>query len=186
MGLFIFIIKINTQKEKKVKHMVNNEIKSKVVNLVTEGQKGVTQMLLADAIALAQETDEDVICINEKSDIPVVKIGDYKRFQYEKAKKEKDNRKKARLQAQELKEIVIGDSIAEHDLKIKAKNVDRILKEGDKVKLTIRYKGRSIRLIDQGPEKLQALANLISVDYNIDKTPKIEGNRVTMIISPKK
>lgn len=166
--------------------MVNNEIKSEIVNLVREGEKGVTEMKLADAIALAEETGEDVICINDKGDIPVVKIGDYSRFQYEKAKKQKEAKKKARQSAQELKEITIGDAIAEHDLQVKARNIDRLLRDGNKVKLTIRFKGRTIQLIHQGPMRLQQLANLVSVDYKIDKTPKTEGNKVSMVIAPKK
>ena len=166
--------------------MINNEIKSEVVNLVIDGQKGVTKMSLADAVALAEQTGEDVICINEKADIPVVKIGDYSRFQYEKLKKQKEAKKKAKQAVQGLKEIVISDSIAEHDLKVKARNIDRMLQNGNKIKLSIRFKGRSMRLVGQGPERLQQLANLVTADYKIDKTPKIEGNRVTMIIVPKK
>lgn len=164
--------------------MINEEIKSAVVRVINNEGKGLTEMSLKDAIALAEESEEDVICINDKDEIPIVKIADYGKFLYEKQKKEKDNKKKARLKAQDVKEIQIGDSIAEHDLKIKAKNADRILADGDKVKLVIRYKGRSIRLINQGPEKLQALANLITASFKIDKTPQIEGNKVTMVVSP--
>lgn len=166
--------------------MINNEIKSKMVNLVAEDCKGLRLMKLSDAIALAEETGEDVVCINDKSEIPVVKIMDYGKFQYEKAKKAKDNKKKARLNAQGTKEINISDSIAEHDLIIKANSVDRLLKEGNKVKLTIKYKGRSIRMIEQGPSKLQALAGHLKHPYKIESTPKIEGNKVVMCVIPDK
>lgn len=166
--------------------MINNEIKSKMVNVVAEDGKGLRLMELSEAIALAEETGEDVVCLNDKAEIPVVKIMDYGKFQYEKAKKAKDNKKKARLNAQGTKEINISDSIAEHDLIIKANSVDRLLKEGNKVKLTIKYKGRSVRMIEQGPSKLQALASYLKHPYKIESTPKIEGNRVVMCVIPDK
>lgn len=166
--------------------MINNEIKSEVVNVIQENGKGLLKMNLSDAIKVAEEQGYDVICVNTNNDIPVVKIADYGKFQYEKSKKEKEHKKKARLNAQQLKEIVISDSIAEHDLEIKAKNADRIINEGNKVKLTIKYRGRTVKLINNGPEMLQNLVKKMTSNYNIDKTPKIEGNKVTMVISPRK
>ena len=166
--------------------MINREIKADKVNVVNAENKGLTLMSLDDAIALAEQTEEDVILVNDKGDIPIVKIGDYSKLLYEKQKREKENKKKARLNSQETKEIQIGDSIADHDLMIKAKNIDRILLDGDKVQITIKYKGRSVRFIDEGPSKLQSLANMISVGYRVDRTPKIEGNRVSMLVSPVK
>lgn len=166
--------------------MINNEIKAHFVNVVNNETKGLTKMTLADAIKLAEETDEDVVLLNDKADIPVVKICDYKKMLYEKQKKEKENKKKSRLSAQTVKEIQISDAIAAHDMEVKAKNIDRILTGGDKVKLVIKYKGRSIRFISNGASKIQSLANMVTVKYNIDKTPSIEGNSVSMIISPSK
>ena len=166
--------------------MINNEINSEYVNLVSDDSKGLQLIKLTEAIHIAEETGDDVICINDKCDIPIVRIGDYNKYRYEKAKRDKDNKKKSRLNSQDIKEIQISDVIAEHDLKIKAKHADRILQNGDKVKLVIRYKGRSIRFIADGPDKLRHLASLISVSYKIDKEPNIEGNNVTMILSQSK
>lgn len=166
--------------------MINNEIKSSMVNVVTEGGKELRLMKLSEAIELAEQTGEDVVCLNDKADIPVVKIMDYGKFQYEKSKKAKDNKKRARLNAQGTKDIIISDSIAEHDLIIKANNIDRLLKDGNKVRLTIKYKGRSVRLIEQGPSKLQALTSHLKYPYKIESTPKIVGNRVVMCVVPDK
>ena len=83
--------------------MINNEIKSNMVNVVAEDGKGLQLMKLSEAIELAEKTGEDVVCLNDKAEIPVVKIMDYGKFQYEKAKKVKDNKKKARLNAQGTK-----------------------------------------------------------------------------------
>lgn len=166
--------------------MINNEIKSEVVDLISKEHKGVDRITLAEAIKLAEQTDEDVICINSKSEIPVVKIGNYEKFLYEKEKKAKENKKKARQKSQVLKEIKMGDSIAEHDMKIKAKNVSRILKEGNKVSLVITYKGRGMRLIGQGADKLYKVIEFVDTEFKIDSEPKIDGNKVYMVISPKK
>lgn len=166
--------------------MINNEIKSNVVNVVLEEGKGLKQMSLEEAIALAEETGEDVVCLNDKAEIPVVKIMDYGKFQYEKAKKAKDNKKKARLAAQDTKDIVISDSIAEHDLKIKANTADRIINEGDKVRLIIRYKGRAVAFINEGPAKLQALVDKMESEFTVTAKPKIDGRQVMMTLTPNK
>ena len=166
--------------------MINYEIKSDVVNLVSEEHSGLTKINTSDAIKIAEEAGLDLVCINSKSDIPVVKIMDYNKYMYDKAKKEKENKKKARLNSQELKEIQLSDSIALHDLKVKAANIDRLLTEGNKVKVVIRYKGRSIRLIGQGPNKLIEVTKLLKSFYKIDKEPYISGNQVIMILSKTK
>lgn len=164
--------------------MINREIESKTVNLLTEDGQGIKQMSLDDAIELAEEQGLDLICLNNKNEIPVVKIGDYKKLLYEKSKKEKDNKKKARLNSQVTKEIQLSDCIAEHDLKIKAKNASRLLQEGNKVKLVIKYRGRSVRLIGEGPSKLHRLSEMITYNFKVDIEPKIDGNQVTMLLSP--
>ncbi len=164
--------------------MINHEIQSDYVNVV--GEEGLTKMTLDEAIRLAEETGEDVVMVNNSRDIPVVKIMEYSKYLYDKKKKEKDNRKKSRMSSQDTKEIRISDSIAENDIMVKAKNVDRILKDGDKVKITIRYKGRLIRQINEGPEKIKYLVSKVTEEFKIDKEPKIEGNIVSMIIAPSK
>ena len=124
--------------------MVNNEIKAKEVRLVNNDTKGITQMSTEEALKLADEQGLDLICISEKDEVPVVKIGNYKKFLYEKQKKDKENKKKARLSSQETKEIQISDVIAEHDLEIKANSADRIIKEGNKINLSFKTKIKTL------------------------------------------
>ena len=169
-------------KEKNRKEMINNEIKSEYVNVA--GINGLTKMTLDEAINIAEESGEDVVIVNKSTEIPVVKIIEYSKYLYDKKKKDKENKKKSRLSAQDTKEIRISESIEEHDIIVKAKNIDRIIANGDKVKLSIRYKGRLIRQIQDGPDKLRYLASKVKVKFKIDKEPLIEGNTVTMIISP--
>lgn len=164
--------------------MVIKEIKTSNVVLVSED--GLVEMSTEEAKAEAEKQGLDLVVMNEKGDKTIVKMLDYSKYKYEKAKQSKENKKKQRLNTQALKEIQISDVIAQHDLSIKAKNIDRILLDGDKVQISIKYKGRAIRNIAQGPEKLQQLVNLVTAKYKIDRTPKIESNRVTMIISPVK
>lgn len=140
-----------------------------------------TSVLLKEA----KESGQTVVVLNNKEEIPVVKlVDDYNKYLYEKQKKEKENKKRARLNSQDIKEIQISPDIAQHDLEVKAKNIDRILNDGDKVRLVIKYKGRSIRLIGTGEEKLNNLCSLITVKYKIDKPSKTEGNKVAMQIAP--
>ena len=153
------------------------EIKSSVVNVIMEDGK-INQMVTKEAQKLAEEQGLDLILLNNSGDVPVVKIGDYK--------KAKESKKRQKASSQTLKEIQISDSIAEHDLEIKAKSVDRLLSEGHKVQLSIRYKGRAIAFIKGGIEKLEHLESRVTVNHKIDKAAKISGNQVTMMISPTK
>lgn len=161
---------------------INKEIMADKVRVV-DSEKGTTLMSLEDAIKLAEDQGEDLICLKE-DEIPVCKIYNYKKFVYEKNKKDKDNKKKARLKSADTKVIQLRDVTAEHDLKIKAKNITRIIEDGDKVKAIIQYKGRSIRLIDTGKEKLKKLLSFIDAEYKIESDIKIEGNNVTVTIAP--
>lgn len=162
---------------------INNEIKSTEVMLVGDSA-GAQRMKLTDAIELAESRGEDVVEISNKEGLPVVKICSYDKFIYDKQKKEKELRKKQRSNIQQLKEVQISDSIAKHDLEVKAKTVDRLLNEGAKVTLSIRYRGRAMKMIHGGPSKLQALADLVTVEYKVDTPIKIDGNRVTMTLKP--
>lgn len=163
--------------------MINTEIKARQVRLIKEdGQNEVLDTI--DALKMAQEAELDLICINTNGEIPVVKIGDYKKFCYDKKKAEKEAKRKTFVP--DTKEIRIGDSIDTNDLKTKARQIDKFLTNRDKVKLTIRYRGRAISRIKEGPAKLGKLTDLVTEEYVIDVPAKIMGNSVTMTIAPKK
>ena len=166
--------------------MVNFEIKAEYVNVVGLDDGKLKKMKLRDAVDLAEDNGEDVILLSDKEEIPVVKIGDYKKFLYEKKKKEQDNKKKARLNSQETKEVRIGSSIDTNDLKIKANTISRILKEGDKVAISIKFRGREARLINNGLEMMKQLDDMLSIEHKVDKQPYISGNQVFMVVSPNK
>jgi len=142
--------------------------------------EGKSVMKLEDALKLAADNGLDLVQVSSNCDNVVCKIMDYNKFIYRQKKIEKNNRKPS----QELKEIRIGNYIADHDLKIKAKQVDRILGEGDKVKVTILFKGRTIRFANDGIPLLHKVLNELTSKYSFDKEPKIEGDKVYMILAP--
>ena len=163
--------------------MINEEIKAVEVRLVDE-EKGSYIIKTSEALKMAEEAELDLICISQNGEMPVVKIGDYSKYCYEQKKKAKDNAKKAKMNSQDTKEIQITENTADNDLKTKAKHIDRFLTNNDKVRLSIKYKGRSIRNINGGHVKLSNLMAYITVGYKVDKPSTIEGNTVSVILSP--
>ena len=161
--------------------MVNNEIKAKEIRLITENKNEI--LSTKNAIKMAEEEGLDLICISPNAEIPVCKIGNYSKYLYEQKKREKENKKKQK--PVETKEIQIGDYTEINDLRTKAKMIDKFLKNKNKVKLSIRYKGRAVAHIANGPKKLNDLTKLITGEFVIDCQPKTAGNVVYMIISPK-
>ena len=162
--------------------MVNSEIKAKRVKVINE-EKGVTEMSIKEALTMAQERGMDLINLTPNLEVPTVKIGDYSKYLYEKKKKEKENKKKQKAKTSDIKEIQLNCDIAQHDMSIKAKNIDRILLEGDKVNLVVKYNGRTVKTISNGPKILNSLLSYVKSKYKIERDIKIENNRVTMCIS---
>lgn len=136
-------------------------------------------MNIDEAFRLADEQGLDVAVVG-KGDIPVCKLLDYEKHIYElkkQAKKQKANQSV-------LKEIRLTPQIAANDLKIKAKTASRILGEGDKLRIEIMYRGRMARLVNEGAEKLERFESLVEHPHKVANKPKVENNRVYMIIEP--
>lgn len=138
-------------------------------------------MPLAKALEIAADNDLNLVQMTE-DETPVCKLMNYQKFLYDKRKAEKNKNKNK----SELKEVKFNPSIADYDLAIKAKTASRILEEGDKVKVTITYKGRAVQFIKAGIDKLNKFETFVEHAHIVDRKPVIEGNRVYMIISPKK
>lgn len=149
--------------------------------MIVGEEAGNLEMSINEALDMADERGVDLVQVGQNGSKAVCKLIDYKKFVYDQKKREKNNNKAK----QELKEIRFGPAISDNDLEIKAKSASRILSEGDKVKVSITYKGRMISFIDKGVDKLNEFSTFIEGNFNIDKEPKIEGNRVYMILSPK-
>lgn len=147
------------------------------------GVEGYDVVSIDEALDLANSEELDLVQMND-SEVPVCKLMDYSKYLYEQKKRAKQNSKQS--SHSELKEIKFNPNIADYDLAIKAKAADRIMSEGDKIKVTITYKGRMMQMIAAGKGKMDKFESLVTFKHTVDKAPTVEGNRVYMIISPSK
>ncbi len=121
--------------------------------------------------------------IAPKSNPPVCKIMDYGKYRFEVAKKEKEARKKQRVI--DVKEVRLSASIEEHDMGVKAKHADKFLRSGDKVKVTIRFRGREMAHREIGFQVMEKFVQLLTSDMVIERKPMLEGRNMIMILAPK-
>jgi len=125
----------------------------------------------------------DLVEVAPQTKPPVCRIMDYGKFRYEQSKKEKEAKKKQRVIT--VKEVKLRPNIDDHDFDVKAKNAIRFLKDGDKVKATIMFRGRQIVHPELGRKLLVRLAGEVADLANVERTPKLEGKNMIMILSPK-
>lgn len=141
---------------------------------------------IEDARTLASYANLDLVLMNPNGNPPVCKVMDYNKYRYERQKKEKDALKKQRAAQAELKEFRLSPVIDVGDFETKLRNVIKYLEKGDKIKLTIRFKGRQMAHTELGKEVLERFSNR-TLDYaEIEQKPKLEGRTMTMLLVPKK
>jgi len=139
-------------------------------------------MPLKDALQIAAERDLDLVEIAPNAKPPVCKLMDYGKYRYEQAKKEKEARKKQKIV--EVKEVKLRPNIENHDFETKARNAQRFLRDGDKVKVTIMFRGREITHTDLGKNLCLRFAEYLKDDSVIEREPKVEGRNMVMILAP--
>ena len=139
-------------------------------------------MSVADALEKAYDEDLDLVLVAPNANPPVCKILDYSKFKCEMAKKEKEARKNQKVV--EVKEIRLSATIDQHDLETKAKNANKFLKAGDKVKVSLKFKGREVRFVEKGKETILKFVEMLE-EGKIDKEPKLEGRFLNVIVLPK-
>lgn len=132
---------------------------------------------------MAQEAELDLVNVAPQAKPPVCRIMDYGKFRYEQSKREKEARKKQKTI--QVKEVRLSPSIEEHDLQTKLRNVKKFLQSGDKVKLTIRFRGREITHQEIGLGILNRMAKEVEDLAQVERQPKLEGRQMIMILSPK-
>jgi translation initiation factor IF-3 len=135
------------------------------------------------ALKMAKEVELDLVEVAAQAAPPVCRIMDFSKYKYEQAKKEKEARKKQRVI--HLKEIKFHPFIEEHDYQVKFHALERFLKQGDKGKITMQFRGREMNFIPTGRKLLERLAQEISPLGEVEKSPYMEGRMMTMIIMPK-
>ena len=140
-------------------------------------------MSAEEALKIAEERDLDLVKISPQAKPPVCKIMDYGKFRFEQAKREKEAKKNQRVM--EVKEIRMSPGIGENDLNTKLKSAQKFLADGDRVKVSIRFRGREMAHTNIGEEILRDFAQKCSETANLDKEPKLEGRNMSMFLSPK-
>jgi translation initiation factor IF-3 len=170
--------------EKKEFYAINEQIRDKEVRLIGADGEMVGIVSAMQAQKLADEAELDLVKISPNANPPVCKIMDYSKFKYEQAKKDKENRKNQ--VTVEIKEIRLSMTIDVGDIAVKTKQCLKFLEAGNKVKVSIRMKGRENARAGMGVKVMQDFYNGLEGKAVIDKKPMAEGRMITMMLSPAK
>ncbi|MGI6751377.1 MAG: translation initiation factor IF-3 [Anaerovoracaceae bacterium] len=163
--------------------MINEEIRDKEIRVIDSDGTQLGIMDLEEAMRLATDRKLDLVNIAPSANPPVCKIMDYGKYRYELQKKEKEARKKQKIT--QVKEIRLSTFIEEHDLKVKANNAIKFLKEGDKVKVSLRFRGRERDYVHVGQKAMGHFAEIVSDFGSVEKAPSVEGRSMVMVLAPK-
>ena len=163
--------------------MINEEIRDRDVRVVDQNGEQLGVMSSRDALALAEERQLDLVKIAPQARPPVCKLMDYGKYRFEQSKKEREFRKNQKVI--NIKEVRLSATIEDHDIDVKFKNAVKFLKDGNKVKVTIRFRGRQITHSEIGRQIMTEFAERIKEYGTVDKAPQIEGRNMSMFISPR-
>ena len=162
---------------------VNKEIASVQVRLIDEEGENVGVVATAEALERAFEAGLDLVEISPGADPPVAKILDYGRFKYEDQKKKNEARKKQKVI--EVKEIKMRPNIDQHDYDVKMRSINRFIGDGDKVKVTLRFRGREMVHQELGLKVLNRVREQIDEIAKVEQFPRMEGRQMIMIVAPR-
>jgi len=162
---------------------INEEIRVREVRLIDDGGQQLGVMSWRDAYNLAQEKHLDLVEIAPQARPPVCKILDYGKYRYAQQKREKEARKKQKVF--DVKEVKLRPGIEDHDFDVKYRNAYRFLEEGNKVKVTIMFRGRELSHPELGETLLNRMAEQLASLAVVERKPKLEGRNMIMICAPK-
>ena len=168
----------------KDQHQINEYIRDREVRVISADGEQLGIMSATEALRIAEEENLDLVKISPNAVPPVCKIMNYGKFKFEQAKKEKENRKNQKIV--ELKEIYLSMTIDVGDLNVKAKKTVEMLGDGNKVKVSIRMRGRQQAHASMGVDVMHRFFDLLGGKAVMDKPPKTEGRNILMILSPAK
>lgn len=163
--------------------MINDEIRVKEVRLIGADGEQLGIKPIREAMQIAQDANLDLVNVAPTAKPPVCRIMDYGKFRYEQQKKDKEARKNQKVV--ELKEVRFSATIDEHDFQTKLRNVLKFLEEGDKVKCSVRFRGREITHAEIGQRVLERVATEAESISISERRPKLEGRSMIMILAPK-
>lgn len=164
--------------------MINERIRDREVRLVSESGEQLGIMSSREALKLARESDLDLVKIAPNAKPPVCKIIDYGKYRYELARKEKEAKKKQKTM--EVKEVRLSPNIDTNDLNTKANQARKFITKGDKVKVTLRFRGREMAHVNYSKQILDSFYEKLEDIAVIDKNAKMEGRSMVMFLSQKR
>ena len=162
---------------------INGQIKAKEVQLISDNGEKLGMLQIARALEIAEEKKLDLVLVSPNAQVPVCKIMNYGKYKFEQAKKEKEAKKKQKIQ--ETKELRITPNIEEHDFGFKAKNAKKFIEDGNKVKITVRFRGRELNNVKMGENVLNDFAKELEDVAVVEKAPKLEGKNMFIILAKK-
>lgn len=163
---------------------INEKITAKQVRLIDANNENRGIVSIREALALAEEEGLDLIEISPQANPPVCKILDFGKYRYEQQKRKAEAKKNQKVV--EIKELKLRPMIDTHDYEVKVKQAKKFLEQGNKVKFTMRFKGRELSANDMGKQVLGKLVEDLETISKIDSEMKLEGRQMTMILSPQK
>lgn len=164
-------------------YQVNEDIRDKEVRLISSDGEQLGIMSVTAALEMAYAGDMDLVKISPNSNPPVCKIMDYGKYRFEQSKREKEVKKNQHII--EIKEVRMSPGIDVNDFNVKLRNAQKFLNEGDRVKVTVRFRGREMAHTDIGEELLMRFAKACEDIATMDKNPKLEGRHMNMFLSSK-
>ena len=182
----IFLLKNKTKMEVfyiKQELPINGQIRAKEVQLIGENGEKLGVVNFYDALDMAEEKKLDLVLVAPNAKPVVCKIMNYGKYKFEQAKKEKEAKKKQKVM--EIKEIRITPNIEEHDFGFKAKNARKFLESGNKLKITVRFRGREINNSKAGENVLNRFIEELSDISIVEKSPKLEGKNMFVMLAKK-
>ncbi len=164
--------------------MINEQIKDKEIRLIGENGEQLGIVSSRDALKMAEEADLDLVKIAPTAKPPVCKIIDYNKFKYEQSRKDKEAKKKQKTV--ELKEIRLSPNIDSNDLNTKVNNARKFIGKGNKVKITLRFRGREMAHMQQSRHVLDDFAKQLEDIAVVEKPSKLEGRSISMVLTEKR
>lgn len=161
---------------------INEAIKAREVRLIDENGENHGVVSIAEALKIADDAGLDLIEISPQATPPVCKVLDYGKYKYEIQKRKNEAKKNQKVV--NIKELKMRPAIDTHDYEVKLKQAKKFLAQGDKVKFTMRFKGREMSANDLGKEVLNKLIEDLEDMAKVDASPKVEGRQMTMLLSP--
>lgn len=171
------------QSSKRQGPAINNKISAKSVRVISEKGEMLGVLDLQKALSLAFDQGLDLVEVSPNASPPVCKIIDYGKYKYQIQKKQAEAKKKQKTF--EVKEVKLRPGIEDHDYGVKLKSIQRFLNDGDKVKITLRFKGREMAYHQRGMDVLKKLESEIESLAKIEQVPTLEGKHMTMVVAPR-